>query len=74
MEMNVFLGYDWLEKYNPEIGWKKKTINFTRCPKDYYLAGQTTTFNNQQALIYMDEPTEDKELDKTGELDLSEYI
>jgi len=46
MKTNIFLGYDWLEKHNPEIDWKKRTINFTRCPKDYHLAGQTTTFNN----------------------------
>jgi len=45
-ETDVFLGYDWLEKHNPEIDWKKGTINFTRCPKNYHLAGQTTTFNN----------------------------
>jgi len=46
METDVFLGYDWLEKHNPEIDWKKETINFTRCPKNCYLAEQTTTFNN----------------------------
>ena len=45
-ETNIFLGYDWLEKHNPEIDWKKGTINFTRCPKDCHLAGQTATFNN----------------------------
>jgi len=74
MEKNVFLGYDWLEKHNPEIDWKKRKINFTRCPMDCHLAGQTTTFNNQQALIHIDELTEDKEPDKTGELDLPKYI
>jgi len=45
-ETDIFLGYDWLEKHNPEIDWKKETINFTRCPKNCHLAGQTTTFNN----------------------------
>jgi len=73
-EMDIFLGYDWLEKYNPEIDWKKGTISFTRYPKNCHLAGQTTTFNNQRALIYTDEPTEDKEPDKTEELDLPKYI
>jgi len=33
-ETNIFLGYDWLEKHNPEIDWKKGMINFTRYPKD----------------------------------------
>ena len=46
-ETDIFLGYDWLEKHNPEIDWKKGMINFTRCPKNCHLAGQTTTFNNQ---------------------------
>ena len=23
-EMDIFLGYDWLEKHNPEIDWKKE--------------------------------------------------
>jgi len=45
-EMDVFLGYDWLEKHNPEIDWKKGTIKFTRCPKNCHLARQTTMFNN----------------------------
>ena len=73
-ETDIFLGYDWLEKHNPEIDWKKGTINFTRYSKNCYLAGQTTLFNNWQALIHTDEPTEDKEPDKTGELDLPKYI
>jgi len=30
--------------------------------------------NNQRALIHTNEQTEDKELDKTGELDLPKYI
>jgi len=46
-EMDIFLGYDWLEKHNPKIDWKKRTINFTKCPKNCHLTGQTTTFNNQ---------------------------
>jgi len=45
-ETDIFLDYDWLEKHNPEIDWKKGTINFTRYPKDCYLAEQTTMFNN----------------------------
>jgi len=45
-ETDIFLGYDWLEKHNPEIDWKKGMINFTRCPKNCHLAGQITMFNN----------------------------
>jgi len=35
MDLNstdMFLGYDWLVKYNPEVNWKNGTIKFTRCP------------------------------------------
>ena len=28
----IFLGYDWLEKHNPSIDWRKKEIKFDRCP------------------------------------------
>jgi len=45
-ETDIFLGYDLLEKHNPEIDWKKRTINFTRCPKNCHLAEQTTMFDN----------------------------
>ena len=33
--MNIFLGYDWLVKYNPEVNWNKEIIQFTRCPNKY---------------------------------------
>ena len=29
---DIFLGYDWLVKHNPEVNWKTSTIKFTRCP------------------------------------------
>ena len=28
---NIFLGYDWLTKYNSEIDWGQGTVSFTRC-------------------------------------------
>jgi len=34
-DMNMFLGYDWLVKYNLEVNWNKKTIRFTRYLKKY---------------------------------------
>ena len=30
--MDMFLGYDWLVKHNPEVNWKNGTIKFMRCP------------------------------------------
>ena len=29
---DMFLGHDWLVKYNPEVNWRNRTIKFTRCP------------------------------------------
>ena len=29
--MDMFLGHDWLVKYNLEVNWKNRTIQFTRC-------------------------------------------
>jgi len=28
---NMFLGYNWLVKHNPEVNWKNGTIKFMRC-------------------------------------------
>ena len=30
--IEMFLDYDWLVKYNPEVNWRNGTIRFTRCP------------------------------------------
>jgi len=30
-KMDMFLEHDWLVKYNLEVNWKNKTIQFTRC-------------------------------------------
>ena len=32
--MDIFLGYDWLDKHNPEVNWKNSIIKFTRCPEN----------------------------------------
>ena len=32
--MDIFLGYDWLVKHNPEVNWKNSIIKFTRCPEN----------------------------------------
>jgi len=31
--MDIFLGYNWLIKYNLEVDWNKETMKFTRCLK-----------------------------------------
>ena len=32
--MDIFLGHDWLVKYNPEVNWKNGVIKFTRCSEN----------------------------------------
>ena len=29
---DVFISHDWIHHHNPEIDWRKETINFIRCP------------------------------------------
>ena len=29
---DVIIGIDWLRYHNPDVNWKKREINFTRCP------------------------------------------
>ena len=31
---DIFLGYTWLQKHNPEIDWVKKRVELTRCPSE----------------------------------------
>ena len=40
----MFLEYDWLVKYNPEVDWNKETIKFTRCPRMCKMNYQDTSF------------------------------
>jgi len=32
---DLFLGYDWLQKYNPTINWKDSSINLQNCRQWY---------------------------------------
>ena len=78
--IDIFLGYNWLVKHNPEVNWDTGTIQFTRCPKtcrtqhqDIYFmlrnrkAQSTDNQDNRQQEI-------EKELDPTNSEDLPEYI
>jgi len=31
-ETDLFLEHDWLVEHNPEVDWKERVIQFTRCP------------------------------------------
>ena len=41
----MFLGYDWLVKYNLEVNWNKGIIQFTRCLKEYKYSTRTFHLN-----------------------------
>ena len=32
--IDMFLGYDWLVKHNPEVNWNSGMIQFIRCPNE----------------------------------------
>ena len=42
--MDIFLEYDWLVKYNPEVNWDTGTVQFTKSPKTYQTKYQDITF------------------------------
>jgi hypothetical protein len=51
-EDDLFLGYDWLLRHNPDVDWTKKTLAFTRCEAECsslqsdedYVAGHIRAF------------------------------
>ena len=42
--IDMFLGYDWLVKHNPEVNWNIGIIWFTRYLKTYRIQHQDITF------------------------------
>jgi len=51
MDLNgtdMFLGYDWLVKDNPEVNWKNGTIRFTRCPESYMMKHEDIRFKTRR--------------------------
>jgi len=78
---DMFLGHDWLVKYNPEVNWKNRTIKFTRCPGNCTMMHKDIRFNSRRTkkTETKDNQEQDnseigKELDKTNPEDLPEYI
>ena len=45
--IDMFLGYDWLVKHNPEVNWNKETMQFTRCSKTYRMKHQDILFTSK---------------------------
>ena len=78
---DMFLGYNWLVKHNPEVNWKNRTIKFTRCPGNCTMTHKDIQFNSRQTknTETKDNQKQDnseigKEPNKTNPEDLPEYI
>ena len=76
--MDMFLGYNWLVKHNPEVNWKNGTIKFTRCPGSYTMKHKDIRLKTRRtmaiATMEQDNGEIGKELDKINLEDLPEYI
>ena len=79
--MDMFLGHDWLVKYNLEVNWKNSIIRFTRCPGNCTMKYKDIRFNTRKtkATKTMETKEQDnseigKEPDRTNPKDLPEYI
>ena len=77
---DMFLGYDWLVKHNPEVDWNKETMKFTRCPRTCKTNHHDISFTPKNRRT---QTTEDdnkgqqevgKEPDPTNPEDLPDYI
>ena len=44
---DIFLGHNWLVKYNPEVNWKNGTIKFMRCPGNCTMTHKDIRFNSR---------------------------
>ena len=47
-DTDMFLEYNWLVKYNPEVNWNTETIQFTRCPRNCRTQHQDILFRNRR--------------------------
>ena len=75
---DIFLGHDWLVKYNPEVNWKNGTIQFTRCPGQCTMKHEDIRFNIRRTKTIDTMEQDNREIgkkpDKTNPEDLPEYI
>ena len=76
--MNMFLGYDWLIKHNPEVNWKNRTIKFTKCPKNCKIKHQDIKFKTRRTQATETTAQNNSKIGKkpnqTNPEDLPEYI
>ena len=83
MDLNstdMFPGYDWLVKHNPEVDWNKETIQFTRYPRTCKPKHQNISFSSKyqrtQTIDNNDKGQQEigKEPDLTNPKNLPDYI
>ena len=75
--MDMFLGYNWLVKHNPEVNWKNRKIQFIRCLGSYKMKHQDTEFKIRTHTIETKEKDNgeiEKKLNTTNPEDLLDYI
>ena len=75
---DMFLGHNWLVKYNPEVNWKNETIQFTRFPGTCKMKHQDIEFKTRRAQAMVNREQDNgkigKEPDATNPEDLPDYI
>ena len=76
--IDMFLGYDWLVKHNPEVNWKDGKIQFTRCLGFCRMKHKDIEFKTRR-IQTMENTDKDngeigKEPDTTNPEDLPDYI
>ena len=76
--IDMFLGHNWLAKYNPEVNWKNETIKFMKYSGSCKIKHQNIEFKirRTQTIKTMAQNNSKigKKPDKTNLEDLSEYI
>ena len=75
---DMFLGHDWLVKHNPEVNWKNRTIQFTRCSGSCKMKHQDIGFRTRRTQVMEKKEQNNreigKELDTTNPKNLLDYI
>ena len=76
--MDMFLGYDWLVRHNPEVNWKDGKIQFMRCLESCRMKYQDIEFKTKRTQATENTNKNngeiEKKLDATNPEDLPDYI
>ena len=71
---DMFLGHDWLVKYNLEINWKNGTIQFTRCPESCKMKHQDIEFKPRRTQTPENKEQNNREIKKEPDVMNSENL